>query len=135
MRDGRLRLSIAAKKLKKSPRSVLKHAGVALRKRKRDYVVKPSDAIPRSMKIVSGGEEIVVVVDSQTATIIGQYHNAKKRFLAEGDETLLAEFEGVVVTDIDGNEYALDTDVQNLLAIEEAREEAEFYEIYSEWSD
>jgi hypothetical protein len=120
MRENKLQLSVAAKKLKRNPRSVLKHAGAALKRRKQDYLVKPSDEIPRSMKIVSAGEEIVVVVDSETATMIGKYHNARKKFLNEGDDAALVEFEGVTITDIDGNEFVLDIDIRNLQAIEEA---------------
>jgi len=132
MRDDGLELSIAARKLKKSPRSMLRHARTALRKRKQDYVAEPSDKIPRSMNIISDGEEVVVIVNSEMATIIGKYHNARKKFLNQGDDEALAQFQGVTVTDIDGNEHVLDTNTQSLLAIEESREEPEFYEIYSE---
>lgn len=131
MRETNGPLSAALADMRISVNDVLKHAGGALRRGKGDYYARAKDDIPRSMKINYRGREIIVVVDSENASIIGAYHAAIKRFLNTGERSTLEPFAKLTVVDTSGNRYYLDADPHVIQEIEERREEPEFYTIYS----
>ena len=106
-----------------------KHLRSALTKKKGKWIAKKLDRIQRSMLIsTKGAQKTIVVANSNDASLIGQYHNAVKKFLRTGDESLLKPFKGKKVKDVKGKKYELETDPQNLFDIEEAKEDSEFHE-------
>jgi hypothetical protein len=125
-------LAVAAKEIGIDPRTVTRHLGNVLGKRNGKYRAKPTDKISRSMVINSRGRQAVIAVgDSKTASIIGQYHNAVRQYLNTGDKSALKNFENVAVVDSAGVGHRLETDLRRIKAIESAKEEPEFFEIYS----
>jgi len=84
------------------------------------------------MKINENGKEISIQInDSRTAALIGQYHNAVKKFLNTGDKKALRKFRRKKIKDIDGNLHSFETNPNSLIAINERIEEPEFYELYA----
>jgi hypothetical protein len=124
-------LTDAAKEVGIDRRTARRHLGNALHKRGGRDQAKPADRIPRSMGINSHGKQIVVTVnDSKTASMIGQYHNAVRQYLNTGDDSALKKFKNVTVIDSTGTKHRLETDGKKIQAIEAAKEEPEFFEIY-----
>ena len=59
--------------------------------------------------IFSAGQRHVLVVDEETSSLIGSYHNAIGRLLTTNKPEVLAEFVGQYVTDTSGKRYLLET--------------------------
>jgi len=55
----------------------------------------------------------------EQASIIGKYLNDVKKAKRYEDPTRLYDWKGVIVTDIDGNDYELETDLNAILAVED----------------
>ena len=109
MRQGS-RLSVAAKEVGIDPRTVTKHLGSAVTKLNGKYRARPVDSISRSMVVYSRGKQFVItVIDSKTASTIGQYFNAVRQYLNTGDSAALKKFKNVLVVDSDGTKYKLET--------------------------
>lgn len=107
------------------------HATNAFKKVNGRWRPKRLDRISRVMKINENGKEVFVEVnDSRQATIIGKYHSAIGEFLNTGNVDVLTDFEGRMIKDSSGNYHTLETDPNTIRAINEAREESEFYDIY-----
>jgi hypothetical protein len=124
-------LAAAASEVGIDPRTVSRHLGAALVKRESRYHAKPTDRISRSMVVYSKGKQAdITVADSRTASIIGQYFNAVRKFLNTGDKTALEAFKDATVIDIGGTTHLLETNVRRLKKIESAKEDREFFEIY-----
>jgi len=93
-REGRS-LRAAARQARVSPRTVVKKARLALRKRGGVYVAIPLDELRRPMRVLT--ERGLVVLDvrsSRTATKLASYWNAVDRYLRKGDRRVLARFTG-----------------------------------------
>ena len=93
-REGRS-LRAAAKQAKVSPRTLVKKARQALRKRRGVYVAIPLDELRRPMRVLT--ERGLVVLDvrsSRTATKLATYWNAVDAYLRSGDRRPLAPYEG-----------------------------------------
>ena len=130
MRQG-VSMAAAAKEVGIHRYTVLRHLGTALIKRGGKYYAKPKDRISRGMIINSRGRQIAItIIDSKAASIIGQYHNAIRQYLNTGDKSALREFQGIIVVDSAGVSHRLETDIRKIKAIESAKEEPEFFEIY-----
>lgn len=130
MRKEKLSLSKASKISGISPKTVIRSTN-ALKSVNGKWRVKAFDRIPRVMAINEDGRETwIAISDSRTASIIGKYHNAVKKFYETGDTTFLKPFEGKAIKDADGNTHILETDPDRLYAIAEGREDEEFYSIY-----
>lgn len=130
MRQG-LSLTAAAREVGIDPRTAVAHLGSALVKPAGKYVARSADKISRSMVINTDGKQTVIIVsDSKTASIIGQYHNAVREYLNTGDKSVLKGFEDMIITDSEGTAHRLETNLKKLRAIESAKEEPEFFEIY-----
>jgi hypothetical protein len=124
-------LSAAAKEIGVHPRTVTRHLGSVLAKRGGKYRAKSTDKISRSMVIYTQGRQLsITFADFKTASTIGQYLNAVRQYLNTGDKSTLKPFENVEVVDGRGIKHKLETDIRKIKAIESAKEEPEFFEIY-----
>ena len=93
--------------------------------------VTKSDKIPREMIISEDGLDIPIIVkNSRDASIIGQYHNAKRYFIQTGDSSKLKEFKKIRLRDVDGKSHQLETNPDKIIEIEDRKEEPEAFEIY-----
>ena len=131
-RRSKQSLSKLAKKHGITRKTVLNNTN-AFRKSRRRWNAKRFDKIPRVMKINENGKEISIQInDSRTAALIGQYHNAVKKFLNTGDKKTLRKFRKKKIKDIDGNLHSLETNPNSLIEINERIEEPEFYQVYAQ---
>lgn len=130
MRRGKLSLSKASEFSGISPKTVIRSTN-ALKSVNGLWRVKSYDRIPRVMAINEDGRKTwIAIIDSRTASIIGKYHYAIKKFYETGEATFLKPFKGRTIRDADGNIHTLETDPFRLKAIAEGRENEEFYSIY-----
>lgn len=121
----------AAKEVGIDRRTVRRHLGKTLVKHNGKYYPKPTDKISRSMIINSKGRQVVITIrDSKTASIIGQYYNAVRQYLNTGDKSPLKYFQHIAIVDGGGDTHRLETNLKKISAIESAKEEPEFFEIY-----
>lgn len=131
VRRGKKSLSTASKEQGISVKSVLKNTN-AFKKTGNRWTPKSYDRISRVMKINENGKCISIEVnDSRTASLIGRYHNAVKKYLDTGDTSGLEKFKGKTVKDANGNLHVFETDTEALDEIHEGIEEPEFYDIYT----
>lgn len=131
VRRNKKSLSKTSKDKGISLKSVLKNTN-AFKKIGNLWMPKTYDRISRVMKINTDGKMISIEVnDSRTASLIGRYHNAVKKYLETGDTSELDKFKGKTVKDANGNTYVLETDTEALDEIHEGIEEPEFYDIYT----
>jgi hypothetical protein len=116
MRTENVSLSRAAHEEGISPATVIRHAQKALRKTSQGrYKARKSDRLLRTLAIPSpDGLAEIATMDSRAATTVGEYWNAVNAFLETGDETDLARFRGVSVTDAHGHAVPLLTDPADL---------------------
>jgi hypothetical protein len=116
MRKDRISLRRAAREEGIAPATVLRHAGNALRKTAEGtYKARKSDRLLRVLILPTpNGLAEIATLDSRAATIAGEYWNAVNDFLETGDETELARFRGVTITDAQGNTVPLLTDADEL---------------------
>jgi hypothetical protein len=113
-----------------SIKTVLGHTN-AFKKTGNHWTAKTYDRIPRTMLINVDGREVSITVnDSRTASKIGRYHNAVKKYLETGDDTELKKYEGKTIKDAQGNNHTFETDPEVIDEISEGIEEPEFYDIY-----
>jgi hypothetical protein len=99
----------------------------------RKYFLNKKDFIEREMVIYENGEITSIIVgDSETASLIGKYFAAVRRFLnSKGKDTAgLEKFKNIIIKDIFGVRHKLETDPKTILLIEEQKEDEEFFEIY-----
>lgn len=108
MRGDGQALTTAAEWAGTTPRTVRRYANPALSREGSRYQATPTDRLYRRMSVLGpDGPVDVDVRGSRTASTVGAHHNAIGRYLATGDPSLLAKFEGVAVggvellTDID----------------------------------
>jgi hypothetical protein len=115
-----------------SRRVVLKSVPSALKKIGKTWLARDTDRIPRPpMAIFEGGErKWIYVDDSQTASLIGRYHSYRGIFLDKLDPAIMEPFKNVVIKDMYGNAYTLDTDPELIFESERKREGPEPYEVY-----
>ncbi|KTS08380.1 hypothetical protein SB2_00525 [Methylobacterium radiotolerans] len=64
----------------------------------------------REIGIISRGRERVIKTDFDAASEVGRYRNAVAKFLFTQDESLLAPFVGVSITDLSGKSHPFETD-------------------------
>lgn len=133
MRRKNFKIGEASKKVNMSIPKILRYAKDALIKVKH-WFAKPVDTLERPMRIYENGEvKTILVNNSETASLIGQYHSAVGRFLSpEKNGNEMKPFEHVVITDSQGIKHTLETNWQKLKDIDDAREDSEFFEIYDD---
>ncbi len=92
MRQDRADLASAARLAGTTPAAVDFYAGQAFGDTGQ---LRGADRLLRPMRIYSAGESVVVDVrGSRVASIVGEYHNAVRAYLNQGDVTGLARFRG-----------------------------------------
>lgn len=93
-REG-FKLSTAAKIEGIRPSTVLRYARSAFKKRGKDYQVKKTDRIPRTLIVVdSKGRRSITVTGAKAASRIASYWNAVKKAQRTGDHSALKKFHG-----------------------------------------
>ena len=116
MRTGKASLRQASREQGISPATVLRHAKAALHKTSRGtYAARRSDRLLRVLVLPTpDGLAEIATTDSRAATLVAEYWNAVNLFLATGDVGDLARFEGVSITEAQGNAVPLLTDLDEL---------------------
>lgn len=116
MRTEGVSLAAAARDNDVDPRTVRRWAKAALRKRSGgQYAPRASDQLLRVLMIpAQGGPTEMAVRGSRQASEIAQYWAAVHKYLATGDLTGLAPFQGQRVFDVSGEEYTYLTDPDDL---------------------
>ena len=117
MRREKLSLSAAAKAEGTHIRTVRRYAGTALERpgRRGLFRAKASDRLSRSLNFPTPlGQEVVVVRSSSTASAIGEYLNAVRKYLNTGDTSALVRFRGKSFRTADGVRHEFITDQASL---------------------
>lgn len=99
----------ASREIGVSPRTVIKHAGSALKKSKGGrYAAEPSDRLQRPLLIPTpGGSRPILVRGSRDASQLGRYWDSLHRYYETGDRSRLEEFTGKFITDTSGAKFPL----------------------------
>jgi hypothetical protein len=113
MRSDKVSLTQASRDAGISPRTVTKWGRSALRKRKNGkYAAKPSDKLLRMVMIPTPeGMREIAVRESKQVSLLAEYWNALHRYLQTGDATQLKTFQGKQITDANGVDVPLPTDL------------------------
>src|SRR5579884_505937 len=116
MRAESKSLRTAAHELRVSPRTVVRWSGKALTKRANGrYVPKRTDKLFRLMKVLTpDGVKVIGIRGSRVASELAEHANAAERYLTTGDSSRLGLFIDKKITDADGNEIPLLTDLATL---------------------
>jgi len=116
MRSEKTSLQRTSRQAGVSPRSVIRLGGSALRKGPNGrYVAKPSDRLLRVLVIPSANKlRQVAVRGSRQATVLGEYWNGVRKYLATGDSSGLKKFQGKKIPDANGAQIPLITDLAEL---------------------
>lgn len=116
MRRDKVSLTQASREIGISPRTVTKWGKSALRKRPNGkYAVKASDSLLRIVLIPTpDGTREIAVRRSKQVTMLAEYWNALHRYLQTGDTEKLKQFEGKNITDANGVDVPLLTDLAAL---------------------
>ena len=131
VRRNKKSLSQASKEQGISIKSVIKNTN-SFKKTGNRWKPKTYDHISRVMKINENGKTISIEInDSRTASLIGRYHNAVKKYRDSGDSSELHKFKDKTIKDAKGNLHTFETDTEALDEIHERIEDIEFYDIYN----
>jgi hypothetical protein len=130
MRD-KISLTRASREVGLDVQTVKQHIRSAIYKRKGRWKAKRFDRIQREMNIYEKGRiKSIVVTNSKDASLIGRYYNDVKKALETGNEKILRKYKRRIVKDAKGKKRRLETRLEKIFEIEEAKEEPEFWEIY-----
>lgn len=130
MRDN-VSLTKASKEVGLDFETIKQHLGRALFKRRKRWQVIKTDKIERQMQFYERGKiKSIVVTNSKDASIIGQYFNDVKKSLDTGNGETLEKYKKLELKDSKGKKHRLETRLDKIYEIEEAKEESEFREIY-----
>lgn len=115
MRDKGVSLTEAISRVRTSRRTMLKYAKGGLRKTESGrWEPKSWDRIRRLMDLPRpDGMKEIAIQDSRTASKVGRYQTAVKKFAWKGDDTALQEFEGETFQ-VNGEEIEFLTDRDTL---------------------
>lgn len=112
---------------------VKRHLGGVLFHKRRRVFAKPVDYIQRRMLFYENGQVTSIVVrNSRDATLIAEYMNDVKKAI-KGDISVLKKYKYRVIIDADGVKHYFETDPEIILAIEDMKEDSEFYEEVYRW--
>jgi len=130
MRDGKS-LTNASKEFGLTREQTRPHISSAIYRRKGKLVAKKRDFIERRLNIYSEGKiKSILVSDSKYASRVGKYYNDVKKALETRDVSILKKYRRRKVKDSKGKWHKLETKLDKIHDIEEAKEEPEFFEIY-----
>jgi hypothetical protein len=112
IRDENLSLAKAAKRAGTTPRTIKKlNARFDLFEQNERRRVKLK--LPRALILTQGGQfRYIEMLDRSELSLLARYWNAVKRARRTGDSAALKEFEGLSVTDADGQRHPLVTDLR-----------------------
>ncbi|MDP2926263.1 MAG: hypothetical protein Q8N99_07840 [Nanoarchaeota archaeon] len=126
-------LTRASKDVGLTKYDILTYLRNALSKSSRGWYPKQIDHIERAMQIYEKGEiRTIIVTNSRDASIIGEYFATVKKYLESGDPSVLKKFKKIVILDAYGKKHKLETNPDKIRDIEEAKEDSEFFEVYSD---
>jgi len=126
-------LTSASKHVGLTKYDLLTYIRNALTKSSGRWYPKQIDHIERAMQIYEKGEiKTIIVTNSRDASIIGEYFATVKKYLESGDPSVLKKFKKVVIIDAYGKKHRLETRPDKIRDIEEAKEDSEFFEVYSD---
>jgi hypothetical protein len=126
-------LTVSCEEAGISQKEAVKYLRSCLYKKKGRWIPKKYDSIERAMQIYENGEiRAIVIRGSKDSAIIGEYYNAVKNYLISGDSSYLKPFKKKTIIDAYGKKHKLETDPDKIRDIEESKEEAEFFEVYSD---
>jgi hypothetical protein len=109
-RDPKRSLTKAAKSSGTTLKTIRKYAQGSIQIRSGRFDVTASDQLPRRMRMLTAqGEVIVRTTSSRTASRIGDYNNALRKYVVSGDPSGLKPFEGKSVRS-GGKAYVFATD-------------------------
>ncbi|MHB8602756.1 MAG: hypothetical protein ACYC6W_03475 [Nitrosotalea sp.] len=112
--------------------TIKKYIGSTLRVKNRKTIARKSDNLLRKMSIYENGKEIFIQVKGRKKTsLIGKYHSAIGRLIAQNDMNKLQSFQEIKIRDIKGKVHRFETDVDKIKQILERIEEPEFFNIYA----
>ena len=116
MRAEGTSLKRAAKEFGLDPRTVIRWAKPALRKRRDGrYVAKSKDTLLRVLTVPSPeGLREIAVRDSRQASRLGEYWAAVQKYLATGDNSALEKFRRKRITDASRKRIPLLTNLKEL---------------------
>ena len=116
MRTESVSLPAASQEYGVTRRQMQRFGGKALRKlRTGRYAAKRKDRLLRVLVITTlAGLREIAVIDSRQATLLAEYWNAVQRYLETGDESALTEFREKQITDANGEQFPLITDLDEL---------------------
>jgi hypothetical protein len=116
MRTEGVSLRKAASAEEVNPRTVTRLGGRALRKRSnRSYSVTRRDSLLRVMLMpTSHGLQEIAIRNSGQASLLGKYSAAVQQFTRTGDSTEIKQFRNKRIKDVNGVEFPLITDLNEL---------------------
>jgi hypothetical protein len=130
MRDN-ISLTRASREVGLDVETAKLHIRSAIYKKRGRWRAKKFDRIQREMNIYERGKiKSIIVTNSKDASLIGKYYNDVKKALETNDERILKKYKRRVIKDAKGKKHRLETRLEKILEIEEAKEEPEFWEIY-----
>ena len=128
MREGHSRAE-AARRANTPPRPIQKYARPAIRRRAGTYAARPTDQLPRRMRVLSPqGVVGVEIRSSRTASELATYWAAVERYLRTGDRSQVRAFHGRALR-AGGTRYPYVTDLDLLDQLAEVGE-VHFEDLY-----
>lgn len=133
MRKGNS-LRSAAKAVGTDPETMKKYLKGVLYKKRRRWHAKREDSLQRGIIIYTtkGRIRSVVVNRSSTASLIGRHMNDVKLVLSgiEDYDIFAERYKDAIITDSDGRQFRLETDLEELKEIMLKKEQIEYAEFY-----
>ncbi|MBI2546908.1 MAG: hypothetical protein HYW23_00490 [Candidatus Aenigmarchaeota archaeon] len=131
MRHNKLSLEKASKYVGLDKETVQQHIASAIYKRHNRWIPKRMDIIQRRMTVYKNGKSTSIVVrDSKQASRIGEYFNDVKKALTTGDDSFLRKYNRRKIIGVRGGKHKLETRLEKIREIEEAKEDGEFQVLY-----
>jgi hypothetical protein len=89
------------------------------------------DHIQRRMPFYENARKISITVTNSTdASTLGHYFNAVQRALKTGKDDTLQSFKQIIITDADGKQHRLETNLDKIYEIEERKETPSWIVMY-----
>lgn len=116
MRTDGTTLPQASREFGLNPRVIARLGRPALRKRSNGrYAAKATDQLFRPLLVLTPeGPREIGVRDSRQATLVAKHWNAAHRYLETGDDSVRRKFRGKRITDANGRQVRLLTDLNQL---------------------
>lgn len=116
-------LSKVSKELHKGTDTIARYLvgqGIGSKDSRNRWVI-TSDFRTREMLFYSNGKSYAITVDTDTASLIGEYFNDVKKCIKNRDINYLKQYAGMYVTDIKGVKYYFETDFDTVKRLSEGK--------------